>query len=196
MITPLSLNRVLDQFFETPKFNVKIPKKKEAFPEGYVRPKYSSKSSKASPSSSNTSVKSNKSLFKLRQDTEKAKIFADQIEEQAKRNLELIKRRQELVVAETLNAVVEPKERLKVAQILETLREHAVSKHNVSVKSESGPNHHLRTILNSNFPEFESYLEHKTKIIEPQTTNSISQNLRTSISYFIPKSSNDQVQMI
>ena len=35
--------------------------------------------------------KSNESLFKLRQDTEKAKIFADQIEEQAKRKLKLIK---------------------------------------------------------------------------------------------------------
>ena len=160
-----------------------------------MRSKYSSKSSKASSSSSNTSVKSNESLFKLRQDTEKAKIFADQIEEQAKRKLELTKRRQELVVAETLNAVVEPKERLKVAQILETLREHAVSKHNLSVKSESGPNHHLRTILKPNFPEFELYLEHKTKISEPQTNNSISQSLRTSTSYFIPKSSNDQVQI-
>ena len=35
--------------------------------------------------------KSNECLFKLHQDTEKAKIFADQIEEQAKRKLELIK---------------------------------------------------------------------------------------------------------
>ena len=80
-------------FFKTPKFNVK--KSKETLPEGSVRSKYSSKSSKASSSSSNTLVKFNESLFKLRQDTEKAKIFADQIEEQAKRKLEVIKRGQE-----------------------------------------------------------------------------------------------------
>ena len=92
-----------------------------------MRSKYSSKSSKASSSSSNTSVKSNESLFKLRQDTEKAKIFADQIEEQAKRKLEVIKRRQELEEAETLNVVAETKERLKVAQTRETLMEDTVS---------------------------------------------------------------------
>ena len=75
-----------------------------------MRSKYSSKSSNSSSSSSNTSMKSNKSLFKLRQDTEKVKIFVDQIEEQAKRKLELIKGRQELEEAETLNAVAEAKE--------------------------------------------------------------------------------------
>ena len=68
-------------------------------------------------------MKSNESLFKLRQDTEKSKIFADQIEEQAKRKLELIKRRQELEDDEISNAVAEAKERLKVAQMLETLME-------------------------------------------------------------------------
>ena len=47
-----SQNSVLDQFFETPKFNVK--KLKETLPEGSLRSKYSSKSSKASSSSSNT----------------------------------------------------------------------------------------------------------------------------------------------
>ena len=62
------------------------------------------------------------------------------------RELELIKRRQELEEAETLNAV-EAKEKLKVAQMLETLMEDTVSKHNLSVKSELVPNHHLRTIL-------------------------------------------------
>ena len=82
-----SQNSALDQFFETPKFNVK--NSKETLPEGSVRSKYISKSSKASFSSSNTSVKSSESLFKLRQGTEKAKIFADQIEEQAKRKLEV-----------------------------------------------------------------------------------------------------------
>ena len=82
-------------------------------------------------------MKSNESLFKLPQDTEKAKIFADQIEEQAKRKLELIKKRQELEEAETLNAVAEAKDKLKVAQMLETLVEDTVSKHNLSVKSES-----------------------------------------------------------
>ena len=51
-----------------------------------MRSKYSSKGSKSSSSPSKTSVKSNESL------TEKAKIFADQIEEQAKRKLELIKK--------------------------------------------------------------------------------------------------------
>ena len=140
-------------------------------------------------------MKSNESLFKLPQDTEKAKIFADQIEEQAKRKLELIKKRQELEEAETLNAVAEAKDKLKVAQMLETLVEDTVSKHNLSVKSESVPNHHLKTILKPNCPEFEPYLEHKTAISEPQITNSISQNLRPSTSYFIPKISNDQVQM-
>ena len=79
--------------------------------------------------------------------------------------------------------------------MLETLMEDTVSKHNLSVRSESVPNHHLKTILKPNYPEFEPYLEYKTAISEPQTTNSISQNLRLSTSYFIPKSSNDQVKM-
>ena len=140
-------------------------------------------------------MKSNESLFKLPQDTEKAKIFADQIEEQAKRKLELIKKRQELEEAETLNAVAEAKDKLKVAQMLETLVEDTVSKHNLSVKSESVPNHRLKTILKPNCPEFKPYLEHKTAISEPQITNSISQNLRPSTSYFIPKNLNDPVQM-
>ena len=115
----------MDQFFETPEFNIKNSKK--TLPEGSVRSKYSSKSSKSSSCSSNTSVKSNESLFKLRQETEKAKIFADQIEEQAKRKLKLIKRRQELEEAETLNAVSEAKEKLKVAQMLETLEDTVVN---------------------------------------------------------------------
>ena len=72
-----SQSSTLDQFFETPKFNVK--KSKETLPEDSVRSKYSSKSSKASSSSSNASVKSNESLYKLRQGTEKAKIFADKL---------------------------------------------------------------------------------------------------------------------
>ena len=85
-----SQNSVMDQFLETLEFNVKNSKK--TFPEGSVRSKYSSKGSKSSSSSSNTSVKFSESLFKLRQDKEKAKIFADQIEEQTKRMLELIKK--------------------------------------------------------------------------------------------------------
>ena len=96
-----------------------------------MRSKYWSKCSKSLSSSSNTSVKSNKILFKLRQHTEKAKIFADQIEEQAKRKLELIKKGQELKEAETLNAVAEANDKLKVAQMLETLVEDTVSKHNL-----------------------------------------------------------------
>ena len=158
-----------------------------------MRFKYSSKGSKSSSSSSNTSVRSNESLFKLRQDTEKAKIFADHIGEQAKRKLELIKRRQELEEAETLNAVAEAKERLKVAQMLETLMEHTVSKYSSSAKLEavSAPNHHLRAILKSNCPEFKPYLEHKTKISELQTTNSISQPLDLALHILFPK-----VQMI
>ena len=164
-------------------------------PEGSVRSKYSSKGSKTFSTSSNTLVKYNESLFKLRQDIEKVKIFADQIEEQAKRKLELIKKRQELEEAETFNAVAEAKDKLKVAQMLETLVEDTVSKHNLSVKSESVPNHRLKTILKPNCPEFEPYLEHKTAISEPQITNSISQNLRPSTSYFIPKNLNDPVQM-
>ena len=80
--------------------------------------------------------------------------------------------------------------------MLETLAEDTVSKHNLSVKSKLVVNHHLKTTLNSYCPEFERYSEHKTTINEPHTTNLISQNLRPSTSYFIPKSSNDQVQMI
>ena len=164
-------------------------------PEGSVRSKYSSKGSKTFSTSSNTLVKSNESLFKLRQDIEKVKIFADQIEEQAKRKLELIKKRQELEEAETFNAVAEAKDKLKVAQMLETLVEDTVSKHNLSVKSESVPNHRLKTILKPKYPEFELYLEHKTATSKLQITNSISQNLRPSTSYFIPKNLNDPVQM-
>ena len=112
MITPPLLNYKIvlwTNFLKTLKFNAKNPRKK-TLSEGSVRSKYSSKSSNSSSSSSNTSMKSNKSLFKLRQDTEKVKIFVDQIEEQAKRKLELIKGRQELEEAETLNAVAEAKE--------------------------------------------------------------------------------------
>ena len=47
-----SQNSALDQFFETPKFNVK--KLKETLSEGSLRSKYASKSSKASSSSSKT----------------------------------------------------------------------------------------------------------------------------------------------
>ena len=63
-------------------------------------------------------MKFNESLFKLPQDTEKAKIFADQIEEKAKRKIELIIRRQELEKAETLNAVVEAKEKVNITRCL------------------------------------------------------------------------------
>ena len=55
-------------------------------------------------------MKSKETLFKLRQNTEKAKIFADQIEKQAKGKLEFIKRRQELEETETFNIVAEAKE--------------------------------------------------------------------------------------
>ena len=130
----------------------------------------------------------------LRQDTEKAKIFADQIEEQAEGKLELIKRRQDLEEAETLNAVAEAKEKLKIAQILETLAKDTVSKHNISGKSEPVAKHHLKTTLNPNCPEFEPFSEHKTTINESHTTNSIGRNLRSSTSYFTPKSSSDQLQ--
>ena len=157
-----------------------------------MRSKYSSKGSKSLPCSSKTFVKSNESLFRLHQDTEKTTIFADQIEQQAIRKLELVKKRHELEEAEILNAVAEAEEKLNVAQMLETLVEDTFSKHNLSVKSKSVPNHHLKTILKPNCPEFELYLEHKTTIIELQTTNSISQNLRPSISYCIPKNSNDK----
>ena len=79
--------------------------------------------------------------------------------------------------------------------MLETLVEDTVSKHNLSVKSESVPNHRLKTILKPKYPEFETYLEQKTVTSELQITNSISQNLRPSTSYFIPKNLHDQVQM-
>ena len=49
--------------------------------------------------------------------------------------------------------------------------------------------------MKPNSPEFEQYIEHKTAISESQTTNSISQKVRPSTSYFITKNSNDQVQM-
>ena len=39
-------------------------------------------------------------------------------------------------------------------QILETLVEETVSKHNLSIKSESVTNHHLETILNPNSTKF------------------------------------------
>ena len=94
-----------------------------------------------------------------------------------------------------MNAVAEAKDTLKVAQMLETLVEDTVSKHNLSVKSESVPNDRLKTILKPTCPEFEPYLEYKSAISERQITNLINQNIRPSASYFIPKSSNDQVQM-
>ena len=75
--------------------------------------------------------------------------------------------------------------------MLETLIEDTISKHNFLVKSDSVANHHLKTSLNPKWSEFEPYSENKTAINEPQTTNSISQNLRLSTSYFIPKSSDD-----
>ena len=48
--------------------------------------------------------------------------------------------------------------------MLETLLDDAVSKHNLSVKSESFAKYHLKTTLNPNCPEFELYSEHKTAI--------------------------------
>ena len=87
-------------------------------PESSVRSKYLSKSSKSSPSSSSTQVKFNESLFKLPQDTEKAKIFAGQIEEKTKRKIELIIRRHELEKAEILNAVAEAKEKVNMTRCL------------------------------------------------------------------------------
>ena len=113
--------------------------------EGSMRSKYSSKGSKSLSSLPNMLLKSSKSLFKLCQGTEKAK-----------RKLELIKRRQELEETETLNVVAEAKEKLHVAQMLETVEdtvskyEDTVSKHRLSVKSESAANHHLKTTLNPN----------------------------------------------
>ena len=108
-----SQNSAIDQFFETPKFNIKSSK--ITLPEGSMGSKFSSKSSKSSSSSSNTLVRSKECLFKLCQDTEKAEIFADQIEQQATRKLELVKKRQELEEAEKLNSEAEAKEKLKVA---------------------------------------------------------------------------------
>ena len=43
--------------------------------------------------------------------------------------------------------------------MFETLMEDTVSKHSLSAKSESVPNHYLRTILKPNCPGFEPYLE-------------------------------------
>ena len=51
--------------------------------------------------------------------------------------------------------------------MLETLVEDTASKHNLSLKSESVPNHHPKTILKPNSPECEQYIEHKTAISEP-----------------------------
>ena len=99
-------------------------------------------------------------VFILRQDTEKVKIFAHQAAEQAKRKFELIKRREELEEAEKSKAVAQAKKRLKVAQMLEILTEETVNKHNLSVKSESVPDRHLKTILKPNYPEFEPNFEH------------------------------------
>ena len=68
-----SQNSAMNQFFEKAKFHVKTSKKTP--PEGCVSSKYSSKGSESSFSSSSMSLKSSKSLFKLSQDTKKAKIF-------------------------------------------------------------------------------------------------------------------------
>ena len=92
-----------------------------------------------------TSVKSNEVLFKLHQDTGKAKIFAVQMksklrererERERELELDLIRRWHELDEAETLNAVAKAKDKLKVAQMLDTLVEDTASKHNLSLKSE------------------------------------------------------------
>ena len=82
---------------------------KKLSPYGSVSSKYSTKDFKCSSSSSKFSVKSSEILLKLYQDTGKAKIFADQTDEPAKRKLVLIKRRQELKENETLNVVPEAK---------------------------------------------------------------------------------------
>ena len=86
-----------------------------------------------------TSVKSNEVLFKLHQDTGKAKIFAVQMKSKLREReleLDLIRRWHELDEAETLNAVAKAKDKLKVAQMLDTLVEDTASKHNLSLKSE------------------------------------------------------------
>lgn len=76
----------------------------------------------------------------------------------------MIKRRQELDKAETLNAIAEAREKLKVAQMFKTLVEDTVWKHDLSIKSELVSNHHLKTTLNPNCSEFEPYSDQKTEI--------------------------------
>ena len=83
--------------------------------------KGSSKRTSSSSVSSKTSVKSKENLLKLRHNTTKTKSFVEQAKEQAKRKLDLIRKRQELQEAEILNTLIEAKQRLKVVQMLETL---------------------------------------------------------------------------
>lgn len=91
-----SQNSAINQFFETRNFYVR--NSKLSSPECSVSSKHTSNGCKSLSITSNTSIKIQKRLFKLRQDAEKAKIFAVQIEELAKRKLELIKRKQTLKI--------------------------------------------------------------------------------------------------
>ena len=79
-------------------------------------------SSKLTRYSSAASIASLESLkLKSLNNTTKAKLFIEQANSQAKRKLDLIRRkRKELEEAETLNTQVVFKEQLKVVQILET----------------------------------------------------------------------------
>ena len=110
----------IEKFFESDQFwhnkHTKLLKSKDS-----GSSKSSSKRTSSSSTSSKTSVKSKEKLLKLRHNTTKTKSFVEQAKEQAKRKLDLIRKRQALQEAETLNTLVKAKQQLKVAQMLETL---------------------------------------------------------------------------
>ena len=150
----------IKKFFESDQFwhneHTKLVKSK-----GSGSSKSSSKDTSSSSTSSKASAKSKENLFKLRQDTTKAKLFVEQAEEQAKRKLDLIRKRQELEEAEASNTLVEAKEQLKAAQILETLiHDDTALINNDSAKPKhfTDVNRH-RSNLNPNSPKFFMFLQ-------------------------------------
>ena len=126
--------KVIENFFESDQFwhneDTKLLKSK-----GSGNQKSSPKRTSSSSASSKASIKPRESLLKLCHNTTKAKLFVELAEEQAKKKLDLIRKRQKLEKAETLNTLVEAKDQLKVAQILEVLiRDDTALINNDSVK--------------------------------------------------------------
>ena len=154
--------------------------------------KSSSMRTSSSSASSKASVKLKESLLKLCQDTTKAELFVEQAEEQAKKKLDLIRKRQVLDEAETLNTLVEAKEQLKVAEILETLiYDDSALINNDSVKPKlfTDITRH-RSNLYPNSPKF--YVPSNRNLIhKPQCTYPNNEHVRPSTSYYIPRNLNN-----